>query len=938
MADKEAFVKSYQAFFCSHTHWDREWYGTLQQFRLRLVQLVDNLLDLLERDPEYHCFNLDGQTIVLEDYLEIRPEREPLLRRFIEQGRIVVGPWYILPDEFIVGGEATIRNLAKGMRLAESYGACSRVGYLPDMFGHISQMPQIFRGLGIDNALVWRGLTGPDLKSEFRWRSPDGSEVLALRIPEYSGYCNAAFFWASLPEKTRERLGLDLEPFEVIADDVELVLDALTDILALSKEHTQAGQLLMLNGVDHMFPQPTIPEILRRAAERFPDTEFFHASLDEYVEAVRVATEGQELQTRVGELKDTGWHRGGNIVLPNILSSRVYQKLENATCQNLLAHWAEPTGLMSDLMGGRSFHAFIEKGWEWLIQNHPHDSIGGCSADPVHDQMDARFEWAHELAAESTANHMWDIAQSITPDAVGAEEQMAVLFNPLPWARAGHATVCLKLPDGYLRKLKLAGFEFTPQNLPYALRQLRLTDASGRAVPHQVERVEYDTECHSFLPRFVATETVARVWVNLPLDLVPPLGYKALRVAPDPVKKLEFGSLVTGHQTLENEYLRVSVRDNGALDILDKRTGKEWCNQLLYEDGGDNGDGYNYSPPRFNQVYGSGAAECTVALVSDGPVSGAYEITHSWDLPIGLDESRQCRSSARAPLRITTRVELGQHDEVIRCSVRLRNTHRNHRLRLLFPTALQTNDCFADGQFDLIRRPIRIPQPPREVWIEDQPRQYPVQTFCGLSDGKEGLAVFLHGLHEFEVIDRPDRSLAVTLLRAVEFLGAGGDLNTIRGGAGPMIRTPGGQCLRELEYRFAICPFQGTPEAARVPRKAMDWQVGAQAFVSCPGRGAAPAERSFFELTGDPSILVSAVKRSAVREDQWVIRLWNCSDRPVAGNLELRVGCAGGWWVDLLDQPQSEARCDGNRITLELGAKAIRSLALQLKPDVVDSD
>jgi alpha-mannosidase len=118
----------------------------------------------------------------------------------------------------------------------------------------------------------------------------------------------------------------------------------------------------------------------------------------------------------------------------------------------------------------------------------------------------------------------------------------------------------------------------------------------------------------------------------------------------------------------------------------------------------------------------------------------------------------------------------------------------------------------------------------------------------------------------------------------------------------------------------------------------MDWQVGAQAFVSCPGRGAAPAERSFFELTGDPSILVSAVKRSAVREDQWVLRLWNCSDRPVVGSLELRVGCAGGWWVDLLDQPQSEARCDGNRITLELGAKAIRSLALQLKPDVVDSD
>jgi alpha-mannosidase len=214
---------------------------------------------------------------------------------------------------------------------------------------------------------------------------------------------------------------------------------------------------------------------------------------------------------------------------------------------------------------------------------------------------------------------------------------------------------------------------------------------------------------------------LARVSVNVPLEMIPPSGYTALNVAPDPVKKIEFGSLVTGHQTLENEYLRVVINDSGSLDIEDKRTGKTWRNLLVFEDGGDNGDGYNYSPPRFDQVYGSGSATCSVALVSNGPVSAAFEIRHSWELPSGLDESRQRRSRETAPLRMTTRVELGQYDEVIRCRTVLHNTHRNHRLRVLFPAGIETNECFADGQFDLLRRPVRIPQPPRDVWIEDQP-------------------------------------------------------------------------------------------------------------------------------------------------------------------------------------------------------------------------
>ena len=146
--------KQYEIHLISHTHWDREWYRTFQQFRMKLVELVDSLLEILETDPDFKHFNFDGQTIVLEDYLEIKPQNEERLKKQIQDGRIAVGPWYILFDEFLVSVEATVRNLILGHRIAKEFRKMMNVDYIPDPFGHISQMPQILRGFGIDNIIL----------------------------------------------------------------------------------------------------------------------------------------------------------------------------------------------------------------------------------------------------------------------------------------------------------------------------------------------------------------------------------------------------------------------------------------------------------------------------------------------------------------------------------------------------------------------------------------------------------------------------------------------------------------------------------------------------------------------------------------------------------------------------------------------------------------
>src|SRR5918993_3042646 len=158
-----------------HTHWDREWYSSFQSFRLRLVDLLDDLLPRMEADPSYARFLLDGQLAVVDDYLAVRPGAEDRLRRLVGSSRIAVGPWYTLPDEFLVGGETLVRNLQLGLRVGDRFGGAMPVGYLPDMFGHVAQMPQILAGFGFEHAVVWRGVPAAIDRAGFWWRGPGGA-------------------------------------------------------------------------------------------------------------------------------------------------------------------------------------------------------------------------------------------------------------------------------------------------------------------------------------------------------------------------------------------------------------------------------------------------------------------------------------------------------------------------------------------------------------------------------------------------------------------------------------------------------------------------------------------------------------------------------------------------------------------------------------------
>ena len=271
----------------SHTHWDREWYQTQEQMRLRLVDLMDNLLNILDREPEY-VFHLDAQTIVLEDYWDVRPEMKDKCCDYIRAGRMLVGPWYVQNDFLLTSGEATVRNLHIGMAQAERYGRCMRVGYAPDQFGLISQLPQILNGVGLDTCVFGRGhnvfcvddqgrLAQRMPPAEFRWQSPDGSEVFAVCLSFW--YNNTQRFSADI-DKAMELLRWQEEHFKGVA---------------------LADSLLLMNGCDHIEPQDDLMDVLKKMQARLPGgSEIHQETLEKYLSAVRGELKGAKLGLHVG--------------------------------------------------------------------------------------------------------------------------------------------------------------------------------------------------------------------------------------------------------------------------------------------------------------------------------------------------------------------------------------------------------------------------------------------------------------------------------------------------------------------------------------------------------------------------------------------------------------------------------------------------------------
>ncbi len=856
-----------------HTHWDREWYLPYQSFRLKLVDLLDALLPQLEADPSYAHFLLDGQMAVVDDYLEVRPAAEERLRALAMTGRVAMGPWYALPDEFLVSGETLVRNLQRGLRVAARFGGAMDVGYLPDMFGHVAQMPQLLRLFGFEHAVVWRGVPEAIDRSGFLWSSPDGSTVRAEYLP--IGYGNGA----------------------LVPDDAKALVRRIGEFEA-EQGDLLTGPILWMNGTDHLMPQPWLGRVVAEAnGLDDSDYELHICSLAEHVESA--PTEG--LPTWSGELRSGA---RANLLM-GVASNRVDVKQSAAKAERALERLAEPLSALF-LPPEHWPGALLDEAWLEVIRNSAHDSICACSVDEVCDAVLHRFAEATQIA---------DGLATRAVDALGATIAGAgpVIVNPSARARGGIVELRLpgtEVPPGcqlvsersaermlitdspvaiatvmvneleYIRSILSLTIEATDgTELLHATRE----EAGSLITPTVRQAVKAIREERSGENVQVRITTKPAITVLARIDDVAGYGWQSWTGTSAPVAAVTATATSTGTSTststststtLANGHITVTVDDADGTFAIDGHTG---LGALV--DGGDVGDTYNWCPPDVETLVDQPTSVSTRVL-DTGPLRARVEILRTFRLPTHVEGAE--RAGAHDVV-ITTVLELRAGEDLLRVDLAFDNHGlRDHRLRVHFPLPEPATSSHAECAFAVVERPLVAEGGPTEMALAT----YPSRRFVSAG----GLTIVHEGLLEYELIDLDDagtsaRTLALTALRCTGMLSQG-PMATRPLPAGPFTPMEGPQQQNRVTASFAVHVGDRDPfdlvDDAYLPL-----------LVTRGNNGPQPTSGQALSISGAQ---VSAVVREA---GSLHVRVFN----PTAATTQVTIDGRQGWLLDLRGRP-----------------------------------
>jgi len=735
----------------SHTHWDREWYLPFEKFRVRLVELIDNLLDILEKDKEYR-FHLDAQTIVLEDYLKIKPQNEAVLKKHIKDGRILVGPWYVQNDFHLVSGEATVRNLLIGMKIANDFGKCMMIGYAADQFGLCSQLPQMLAGVGLDTCIFGRGF-GRTKDSQFYWESPDGTRIL----------CEHMFAWYNNLQR--------------LPDNAEAAARLIRERGAACYDRAVGSGCLLMNGVDHLEAQEDLTKIIESVRPLLNEDEnLIQDTMPDYMQRLKdeIIEKGLDVVTHKGELRDNGQ----NNVLTGTLSSRVYLKQANVRLQGLLEGRFEPGYSVLGMLGIKKYPSeYSTFLWKSLIENHPHDSICGCSDDAVHIHMMDRFksidENLTELNFRADEAYMQHLDRSIAP----RNAIFIMCVNNSLCEFNGVVTAVVEL----MASEDTGGFT--------------VTDAKGRAIPFEVVKVERNVQKRTLSPiNLPGLKDVNRYTLRLRPGKIDAMTRKVYLCIPTDTPNSPLQLTRKRGNVIENEYLKVKVNRNGTVELTHKASGRVFKDLLLIEDTEDKGELY---------IYKKGDAACDIsnsAVKADIKPVAYSKLYKAVNIKYVL---KRMRGGAMEELPVEINVGLCAGSDKLDVSVTLDNKLENHRVRVLFPTGINSDENYAGQPFDIVKRPKISPYP--------NDATHPNTNFVGIDGEGEGIAIINEGLYEYEHIDDDKNTLALTLLRAT---------GTIGQYLGEEAMTPEGQCKGRYTLRFAVYPYLGDHVSANVANEA----------------------------------------------------------------------------------------------------------------------
>ncbi|HKN13846.1 MAG TPA: glycoside hydrolase family 38 C-terminal domain-containing protein [Candidatus Binatus sp.] len=886
-------------YFVVHTHWDREWYQPFQRMRARLLTMMDKMLAQLESGA-LPCFHFDGQTIVLEDYLEVRPDSARRIAKLVKAGKLQIGPWYLLADSFLASGEALIRNLEIGTRIARRFGKCAETGYLPDQFGHAAQLPQILSGFGLKAAVTFRGVGREVNHNRFIWEALDGSALFTVFLP--FGYFNGA----SIP-----------------TDSADATIARVNEIAAREREFSGGAPILVMNGNDHAEPDVAVFERLKEAAGRALFTAEV-GTLDEYM--ARLAELPVDGTPRVrGELRSPARSN----LTPGVSSSRAWIKQRDFQNSYLLERIADPLAALASLSSrADDLTALLEVAWRTEIQNHPHDSICGCSIDQVHQDMRYRFDQAAmigEIVARRASN-------AVLATRNGGDPAIAV-FNPTFARRAlvtgetevedPHASYVAMDSDGcripvaidiarlarpFEIELKgadfkglIAGAQVMGQYVNrfelerdgdnrFDLRMFVSRSAAGDLDPNDFRRRILEVPDEAIV-RIRAT-AAARAQITFVADALTQAGFSLYRLVRSDEPAAGTPASAPGGESIENEYFRLSPSSRG-LKIDDLKNNQAL--EIYFEDDGDRGDEYNFDPVADSAAI-SKPASLAARVIEHGTVKSRIALSSVLNLPSALTKDRSARAAetVEVPIQLTATIYAGL--QRVDFDAEIDNRARDHRIRIALSTPIAASESLSDTNFGIVRRSID-PTEPAGV-TEDIYPTAPHRTFTAVQSAELSAAMMSRGIYETEARrDAGGTTILLTLLRCVGWLSRK-DLKMRRGDAGPEFETPDAQEIGPHRFQFAVTTWRRSYADTGVVQLSQAYAYPPRVFQA---RSAMDVSENRLCACDNPRVEFSTA-RATDRARAYIVRAFSASESPETARFSFGAGRKARL-VDLAGRP-----------------------------------
>ena len=881
-----------------HSHWDREWYFTTSRSKVYLMKDLGDVLDTLESDPEFKYFMVDAQGSLLDDYIKWRPQDKERITKLVKMGKLVIGPWYTQTDQLVISGESIVRNMYYGMKRCESFGKYMNVGYVPDSFGQSGNMPQIYREFGIEDTLFWRGVSDDMVEhTDFNWKGDDGSVVFTTQIP--FGY----YIGGKIPEDPKEN-------------------DEFWEKECLEKAGGRSAtrHIYFPNGFDQAPIRTNLPQLIKERNEKDPENEYVISCIEDYIKDVK--SEKPELEEVQGELVIAKHMR----IHKSIFSSRSDLKVMNTQIQNYVTNVMEPLLTISYNLGNEYPHEAVAEIWKLLFENSAHDSIGSCISDTANEDVYVRYKQARDIAINLVELHSRLIATNVKNSA----DMTFTLINTLPQKRED--TVIVKT---YVPGWKFAIVDEKGNNVDYTIIQSReLTDY----VLSQI--ITIDPSRKFYIPDHVFEVTMA-----IKANDVPALGYVQYSVdtEKDSHKEMEEKSV------LENEYYTIEVEKNGSLTIVDKENNATYKNQGILVENGDDGDSFNYSPPRKDLEVFSNESESSVKISGSDVYSQAV-IHFDMVVPENLEERAEGKVSVTMPVDMT--VALRKGSKVIDFNVKVDNKGLSHRLCVVFDSQIVSAFNYADQQFGLIKRPNYYEKEMKlymesmnnrsekktgiqelanwandqSTWQEPPISIEPTQSYVSLTDGKTGVAVIPQGVREYEVLD--DSKIRLTLFRTYGFMGKENLIYRPGRASGErIIETPAAQLLKQMEFNFGFTTYAGDINDADIDTLAKQYDTNMEVYTYAEflnGRlifsqreieGKNDIVHSLFETEGN--LVVSAIKK-AEEDDGYIIRLYNGKDhRNLDDKIKFNFDVKEAYYTNLREEKTEAIKVENNTISVK---------------------